>query len=131
MPRENRKARATVVGTNPNLLQPLDLSKIGTQDDPCFGKLNDPQHEACRACGDFEICAIVQSQTNHSIRASWEKDNAHKVINEPPQPKAPSKKGYIIRLKKKGYSSGLIKKKLIKKFQITESLATKLLKKYA
>lgn len=134
MKKESREARNKYSEENINLLKPLDLTAIGTANDPCFGKYNDPQADECKVCGDFEICAIIQSQMNHNMRAAWEKDHPTKVINEPvtknESPPKPSKKAYIKLKKSKNWSDTGIKKGLIKKFKISETLANKLLKKY-
>jgi hypothetical protein len=53
----------------PDLMEPLvDIMVFGSEDDPCFGKLNDPLNSICKRCGDAEICAIVQGQRLHLKR---------------------------------------------------------------
>lgn len=65
--RKSRKKLAPKV----DLLKPLllqDIFKLGSKDDPCFGKLYDPKHETCRRCGDMEVCAIACGQALHTTR---------------------------------------------------------------
>lgn len=50
----------------------IDLFKLGSENDPCFGKLYDPKDDICRRCGDIEVCAIAYSQNNHKLRKKAE-----------------------------------------------------------
>ena len=53
----------------PDIMEPLvDIMVFGSDDDPCFGKLNDPLSPICKRCGDAELCAIVQGQRLHLKR---------------------------------------------------------------
>lgn len=63
-----------------NILQPLQLDKLGSVDDPCFGKLHNPTADECGMCGDSEICAIVCSQKLHAKRAKIEKEKDFKDL---------------------------------------------------
>lgn len=64
------------------LLQPLDLSKFGTENDPCFGKLYDLKADECQICGDFEICAVAFSQKLNGKRLKFEETNKMKDLEE-------------------------------------------------
>jgi hypothetical protein len=55
-----------------DVMVPLQFDKLGTQDDPCFGKLHDPKADECGSCGDSELCAIAQSQKLHFKRKEIE-----------------------------------------------------------
>jgi len=59
---KNRKARETGIVKKENLLEPLDITKFGTDDDPCFGKHYDLISSECKVCGDSAICQVVMSQ---------------------------------------------------------------------
>lgn len=61
---------------------PIPLEKIGSNDDPCFGKLNDPRNSTCQRCGDIEICAIAMGQLNHMKRKLVEEKQHFKDIEE-------------------------------------------------
>lgn len=65
-----------------DLLYPISIEQFGTEDDPCFGKLNDPRESACQNCGDFEVCAIVQSQNTHLKREKIESKTSFKDLQE-------------------------------------------------
>ena len=68
-----------------DLLKPLDIFSLGSEDDPCFGKLHDLNAMECRECGDSEFCAIVKSQNLHKIRLSQEAEQRFKDIEESDQ----------------------------------------------
>jgi len=57
------------------LLRPFDVTKFGSDDDPCFGKLYSLTAEECMVCGDHEICAIVFANSAHGKRITEEKKN--------------------------------------------------------
>lgn len=40
-------------------LVPLDITRLGSEDDPCFGKHWDPRVAECKRCGDSEACTIA------------------------------------------------------------------------
>lgn len=77
-----RKPRNVMAKKNLDLTKPLDLpfDKLGSDDDPCFGKHNDPTAPECGRCGDSEICAIVQSQKAHLTRKKIESESEFKDI---------------------------------------------------
>ena len=78
-----RKARSTMSKKNNlDLTKPLPLNIIGSDDDPCFGELNDPTAKECMRCGDCEICAIVQSQKQHGKRKKIESEKEFRDISE-------------------------------------------------
>lgn len=45
-----------------DFLEPIDISKFGGDDDPCFGKHHDLTAKECKVCGDSELCAIAKAQ---------------------------------------------------------------------
>ena len=63
-------------------MQPILLEQLGTEEDPCFGKLYDQSTKECQRCGDCEFCAIAMGQLNHVSRATIEKKSAFKDIEE-------------------------------------------------
>lgn len=65
---KERKARKE---TPRDPLEPVgSLMVIGSKDDPCFGKHQDPTNIICQRCGDSEMCAIVKGQRLHAKRAA-------------------------------------------------------------
>lgn len=76
-----RKSRTRLIKQF-DITEPIDLSIIGTAEDPCFGKLYDPQASECKRCGDSEICAIAMGQNNHLKRALVEAEKNFKDLEE-------------------------------------------------
>jgi len=65
-----------------DLLKPIDVSLLGSDDDPCFGKLHDLIAKECKTCGDSEFCAIVKAQGLHKERLNIEHKQRFKDIEE-------------------------------------------------
>lgn len=76
--KEIRESREKTPGID--FLSPINLSKIGTQDDPCFGKFPDLNAEECRDCGDCELCQVAYSQRMNLERVVLEKKTHFKDI---------------------------------------------------
>lgn len=64
------------------LLIPFDVTKFGSEDDPCFGKLYDLSALECQECGDIELCAIAFAQGQHIARAKAEGEARFKDLEE-------------------------------------------------
>jgi hypothetical protein len=79
--KSNRKPRKDSKRITPKKAQkPLDVSMIGTEDDPCFGKLYEPATEECHGCGDSELCAIVHMHNLDKRRKKIEKKQKFKDL---------------------------------------------------
>lgn len=65
-----------------DLLYPIDITKLGSQEDPCFGKHFLPSCSECQRCGDAELCQIVISQKLHTKRGKIEKEGKFKDMEE-------------------------------------------------
>ena len=63
-----------------DFLEPIDLSLIGTKDDPCFGKLYNLSTDECKRCGDSELCGVVFSQAMSKARNKINKKSRFKDI---------------------------------------------------
>lgn len=81
MAKTKRKARKKLA-PKVDVTVPVSIDIIGSKDDPCFGKLNDPRHPICMRCGDIEICAIAMSQMTAVKRLALEKKEDFKDIEE-------------------------------------------------
>lgn len=79
----SRKKRDKIDKSGIDLMQPIDITIFGSENDPCFGKLNDPANSICQRCGDSEICQIVQSQKLHATREKQSKTTKFKDEEEP------------------------------------------------
>jgi ribosomal protein L37E len=108
-------------------LEPIDIMKMGTPDDPCFGKLFDLNDEICRRCGDSTLCSIVKQQTNDKSRKKIEKENRFKDIEISNQVKVNK---FIKEQLTKGTPSLLIQKKVISKFSLTKEEAKRTIKSF-
>ena len=82
MAKKKRKEREASVKPS-QLLKPLDFTKFGSEDDPCFGKLYDLSAAECKICGDQELCGVVFSQNMHSVRAKVEDKTKFKDLDLP------------------------------------------------
>lgn len=95
-------------------MEVIDITTIGTKDDPCFGKLYDLSENTCRMCGDNARCAIVQSQNQLGDRKTVEKKNRFKDLETADKDEI---KIYLTKLKNKdGLKRFEAVKKAIKKY---------------
>jgi len=110
-------------------ITPFDIDKIGSDDDPCFGKLYDLTEEACKRCGDNTICAIAFNQKTIKMRNDEESNNRFKDVElEVKKTKETKESKYVKSQLSKGITSFKIIKKLISKFNLTKEEARKLVK---
>lgn len=77
----NRKPRKKLIKTM-DLLKPITLDMLGTEEDPCFGKHHDPKTSECARCGDCEICQIVMAQKLMLKRKEVEANGTFKDLEE-------------------------------------------------
>ena len=116
-----------------DLSKPIDLSKIGTPDDPCFGTQYDPRDKDCKICGDIEICAIAQMQNNKLQRELLAKEKDFKDLDEDKflnEKDAKEAKRLIEKYKSKGYSKARIRLKLSRELNIDSERLREIIKKY-
>ena len=110
------------------LLVPLDLEAMGTADDPCFGKLFDLTHDACRSCGDSAICSIVLSQMANIQRKTIEAETRFKDIELDQADPNQELKDYLLKLIGKGKKRSLTIIKASKKFDMDKKEVRKIYK---
>ena len=55
-----------------DLLEPVDITAIGSDKDPCFGKGFDLRTKECQSCGDSELCVMKTSQKLGKTREELE-----------------------------------------------------------
>lgn len=82
MAKHKRIKRADIDPGNIDILEPVDIFSLGTEDDPCFGKLHDLKAPECMDCGDSEFCAIVKAQRMNVERLKIETTQRFKDIEE-------------------------------------------------
>lgn len=79
---KDRKARDEIEKDEYDLLKPIDILTLGSEDDPCFGKYHDLKAPECMECGDSEFCAIMKAQNLHKDRLKIESEQRFKDIEE-------------------------------------------------
>ena len=77
-----RKSRSNIDKSKFDLLKPIDVLSMGSDNDPCFGKHYDLLAKECRMCGDSEFCAIVKSQNLKINNLLESGDQKYKDIEE-------------------------------------------------
>lgn len=68
-----------------NVMEPIDITRFGTDEDPCFGKEYNLASPECKRCGDSELCAIVMAQNNNIARKLIESENRFKDLEIVPK----------------------------------------------
>ena len=83
---EKRKSRKKISKSESkdSLLVPFDVTKLGSNEDPCFGKLFLPTDPTCKICGDAEFCSIVMMQAVNIKRLKVEAKASYKDLEEVP-----------------------------------------------
>jgi len=127
-PEGEREARNTISETGVDLLKPIssDIFKLGSSEDPCFGKLHDLTDSICRRCGDNELCQAVMGQKLHNERSAVEKKQAFKDLEQPyEKPKSANHEMRIWMKKKiaKKLNSDLTIKRAVKRYGVTKEVA--------
>lgn len=82
MTKKKRKIRTQLSNNDLDLLVPLDILSLGSDDDPCFGKHHDLLAPECKECGDSEFCTIVKAQGLHQERLEIEAKQSFKDIED-------------------------------------------------
>lgn len=77
---KKKKSKLPDISTH-DILTPLDVSKLGTNDDPCFGIGYDLSTKDCKLCGDSELCAFKMSQNLNITRKELEAKNNYKDLD--------------------------------------------------
>jgi hypothetical protein len=125
-PKTNRFSRDSEV-PGKILLTPFDVTKFGSEDDPCFGKLYSLSAIECTNCGDIEFCAVAFAQKQHLARAQAEKSQEILLTQVAEMELNKSIKAYI----NKKLLSGISKTRLViiaaKKFNKTKAEINKLI----
>lgn len=114
----------------------LDLSKpiiniVGSKEDPCFGN-HLVTDDACKMCGDAELCAILTAQRLNTERRKLSKKNTYRdEEDEVLMKERDAKIGKTIRVgKKMGNSDKALMKKLKRRFNLSEEESKKYIKNH-
>lgn len=112
--------------SNHDPLQPIDLSSIGSNGDPCFGKGYDLSTKECKLCGDSELCAYRMSQLLNKTRKELEEENKYKDLDVLEDVSGIKK--YLRARKRKGDGSRECINKASEKFEVPIKLIRKIYK---
>jgi len=116
-----------------DMTKPLDLTKFGSDEDPCFGKLYDLNTKQCKLCADADFCAIKMAQSQSVNRKELNKQNDfidEFEISDVKLDKTTKKKvkKFMLRRIEQGVKPILVRKKAIKKYSITKDQAKEIYK---
>lgn len=121
--KNKRRSRSSIAKAN--LVVPFDVTKFGTDDDPCFGKLNDPKAPECQRCGDFEFCSIVMAQNLAKNRKKIEKEIPFKDVTKTPPIEEVRQ---FMKKKLEKHSRVRVVSLAVKKFEISKPKAKTIIK---
>ena len=107
-------------------LIPIDITQLGTNGDPCFGKGYDLTTKECKLCGDSELCAFKMSQELRITRKELEEKNKYKDLDVLED--VDGIKKYMRNLKRKGLEKKEIILKAVEKFEVPKDTIRKLYK---
>lgn len=110
------------------ILQPISIDLIGSNGDPCFGKMYDLTTDECKMCGDSELCCIKFAAEMGKTRKELEQENEYKDLEILVD--IPAVKKTIRALKRKGEDGKTIRAKLQAKYGVSLDEAKQLYKKY-
>lgn len=113
---------------NGDILQPMDISKLGTNGDPCFGKGYDLSTKECKMCGDSELCCIKFSANLGKTRKELESENNYKDLETLIDTEGCRK--YYRKLKREGLSKKEILDKLQTKYELSRNEVRQLYRKF-
>lgn len=100
------------------LLQPFDVMKFGSEDDPCFGKHYDLSTDECQSCGDQEICGISFMGRLKRKRIEAEKERPVKDLEIDDLEHRKDIRDFITKSRELGFNKKRTLKRLSKKFSI-------------
>lgn len=127
MPKKKKESKSI------DLFKPIDLARIGTPDDPCFGKEYDSRNTDCMNCGDVELCAIAMMQNNKIVRDSLAEKSDFKDLDEAnflDSEDEDKSKRLMKKYSERGYKKEKVKRLLQKRLNIDEERVDKLITKY-
>lgn len=123
MPRKNKELPDI---SNQDPLEPFDITQLGSNGDPCFGKSYDLTTKECKLCGDSELCAFKMSQELNITRKELEAKNKYKDLDVLEDIKGIKK--YIRGLMRKEVSRKEIIQRTVNKFETPKDIVRKIYK---
>ena len=100
-----------------DIFTPVDINKMGTSEDVCFGKGYDLSTKECKICGDSELCCIKFSESLGKTRKELENKNNFKDLESLIDMKGA--KAYYRKLVRQGLTKKEILDKLQNKFELS------------
>lgn len=97
-------------------LDVIDVTKLGSNGDPCFGKGYNLSTKECKLCGDSELCALKMAQVLRITRKELEEKNHYKDLDTLEDVEGIKK--YMRSLKRKGLDRKEIVSKCNTKFEV-------------
>lgn len=97
-------------------LEPIDITILGSNGDPCFGKGYDLSTKECKLCGDSELCAFKMSQDLNITRKELNDKKHFKDLDILEDVGAIKK--YMRNLKRKGLNRKEIINQASEKFEV-------------
>lgn len=111
-----------------DILNPIDITRIGTGNDPCFGKAYDLSTKECKMCGDSELCCIKFSALMGKTRKELEQENNYKDLETLVDVEGCRK--YYRKLKRDGLSKKEILDKMQNKYELSREEVRSLYHKF-
>lgn len=122
------KKKATKSYKDSGPFDAVNFEDIGSNNDPCFGRLYDLSQPECRQCGDSEFCCTIFANKVGKTRAEIEKETKFKDLNVLVDKKAVNKT--IRYMKRKEASKKEILEKIREKYELTVEESRQLYKEY-
>lgn len=99
-------------------LEPIDITKLGSNGDPCFGKGYDLSTKECKICGDSELCAFKMAQDLNITRKELDDKKHFKDLDILEDVQAIKK--FMRNLKRKNVSRKDIINQASEKFEVPQ-----------
>jgi hypothetical protein len=111
-----------------DILEPMDITKLGSGNDPCFGKHYDLSTKECKMCGDSELCCIKFTALMGKTRKELEAETQFKDLE--PLIDMEGCKKYYRKLVREKLGKKEILDKLQSKFELSRKEARDLYRKF-
>lgn len=111
-----------------DIFEPMDITKLGSGNDPCFGKNYDLSTKECKMCGDSELCCIKFTALMGKTRKELEAETKFKDLE--PLVDIEGCKKYYRKLVRDKLGKKEILDKLQNKFELSRKEARDIYRKF-
>lgn len=111
-----------------DIFEPIDITKLGSGNDPCFGKNYDLSTKECKMCGDSELCCIKFTALMGKTRKELEAETKFKDLE--PLVDIEGCKKYYRKLVREKLGKKEILDKLQSKFELSQKEARDIYRKF-